>query len=83
LRDNHFEAEYVSTLLAVVSKGENIMRVVETIHLDETTLKAKDRNTLFTLSCAIFSIVFLVAIYAASTSPGTASGDFASMSVFP
>jgi hypothetical protein len=34
-------------------------------------------------SCLALSIVFLIAIYLASMSPGTASGDFASMTVFP
>jgi hypothetical protein len=38
---------------------------------------------LIIFSYAIFSIMFLGAVYAASMSPGTASGDFASMSVFP
>ena len=34
-------------------------------------------------SCLALSIVFLIAIYLASMSPGTAAGEFASMTVFP
>jgi hypothetical protein len=37
---------------------------------------------LITFSYAIFSVAFLVLIYAASMSGGTASGEFASMTVF-
>ncbi len=35
------------------------------------------------LSELALSIVFLIAIYLASMSPGTAPGEFASMTVFP
>ena len=34
-------------------------------------------------SCLVLSIVFLIAVYLASMSPGTASGEFVSMTVFP
>jgi hypothetical protein len=55
---------------------------------DETILnrsKQADRhfNRLIALSYAVFTIVFMALIFAASTSPGTASGTIASMSVFP
>jgi hypothetical protein len=59
------------------------MRVAEDIRHGNSELKVKDYDTLITLSYAIFSIAFLVLIYAASMSGGTASGEFASMSVFP
>lgn len=59
------------------------MRAAEDIRLDNSELKVKDYDTLITLSYVIFSITFLVIIYAASLSAGTAPGEFASMSVFP
>ena len=59
------------------------MRIAENIGPDNSEVKAKDYDTLITLSYAIFSIAFLVLIYAASMSAGTGSGEFASMTVFP
>ncbi|MCA1458598.1 hypothetical protein I6F35_36450 [Bradyrhizobium sp. BRP22] len=35
------------------------------------------------LGALILSRLFLIALYAASTSPGTAIGDFATMTAFP
>jgi hypothetical protein len=59
------------------------MRISENIHLDDSKLKVKYHDTLITLSGAIILIVFLVAIYAASMSPGTGADEFALMSSFP
>ncbi len=59
------------------------MRVAENIRRDNSELEVKDYDTLIMLSYAIFSIAFLVIIYAAAMSAGTAPGEFASMSVFP
>ena len=59
------------------------MTVAESIRRDISGLKVKDYDTRITLGYAIFSMAFLVLIYAASTSAGTAAADFASMSVFP
>ena len=59
------------------------MRIADNIRSDNSELKVKDYDMLITLSYAIFSIVFLVMIYAASISAGTAPGEFASMSAFP
>jgi hypothetical protein len=59
------------------------VRVAENIRRASSELKVKDYDMLITLGYAIFSIVFLIIIYAASMSAGTASGEFASMSVFP
>jgi hypothetical protein len=59
------------------------MRVAENIRIDNSESKAEDYDTLITLSYAVFSIKLLVVIYFASLSAGTASGDFATMSVFP
>lgn len=59
------------------------MRVAENIRSDNSELKVKDYDTLITLSYALFAIAFLVIIYLASLSAGTASGEFSSMPVFP
>jgi hypothetical protein len=59
------------------------VRVAENIRRASSELKVKDYDMPVTLCYAIFSIVFLVVIYAASMSAGTASAEFASMSVFP
>jgi hypothetical protein len=63
--------------------GDDILSVSEEIHLDNSTPTHNDYDGLIILSYAIFAIIFLVAVYAASMSSGTASGDFAAMSVFP
>jgi hypothetical protein len=59
------------------------VRVAENTRRNNSELEVKDYDTLITLSYAIFSIVFLVIIYAASMSAGTAPGELASMTVFP
>jgi hypothetical protein len=55
----------------------------ENIRSGNSELKVRDYDTRIMLCYAIFSIAFLVIIYAASMSAGTAPGEFASMSVFP
>ncbi|MEH2560955.1 hypothetical protein [Bradyrhizobium sp. AZCC 2289] len=45
--------------------------------------KIRNRDASIVLGYLILSIIFLVALYSASMSPGTASGDFASMVAFP
>jgi hypothetical protein len=59
------------------------MRVAENIRIDNSEPNVKDYDALITLSYVVFSITFLVILYVASLSAGTASSDFASMSVFP
>ena len=59
------------------------MRIAENTGRDDSELKVKSYDTVIMLSYAIFSIAFLLLIHAASMSAGTASGEFASMSVFP
>jgi hypothetical protein len=59
------------------------MRTADQIHLDSSKFKRAGTDGLIVLSCAAFAIVFLVLIYVASMSPGTAAGEFASMSAFP
>jgi hypothetical protein len=58
------------------------MRAAGEIRLGNSRLKNLDTDMLIMLSYAIFAIAFLALIYAASA-PGTAAGDFASMSAFP
>jgi hypothetical protein len=58
------------------------MRVADEIRFDHSKAKG-DYDALIMLSYAVFSITFLLLIYAASTSSGTAPGEFAAMSVFP
>jgi hypothetical protein len=57
--------------------------VAENIRSGNSELKVRDYDARIMLCYAIFSIAFLVIIYAASMSAGTAPGEFASMSVFP
>lgn len=45
--------------------------------------KAKDNDATILLSYVALSIALLIEIYFASMSPGTAPGDFSSMTVFP
>jgi len=45
--------------------------------------EARSHDTRMLLGYSILAIVFLIAMYFASTSPGTAPGDFGMMSVFP
>jgi hypothetical protein len=45
--------------------------------------KVRNHDASIMLGYLILSIIFLVALYSASTVPGTAPGDFASMVVFP
>jgi hypothetical protein len=45
--------------------------------------KIRDRDASIMLGYLILSIVFLVALYAASMFAGTAPGEFASMVAFP
>ncbi|MEI9923977.1 MAG: hypothetical protein WDN50_11075 [Bradyrhizobium sp.] len=47
---------------------------------DDVEVKSYDISIL--LGYSIFAIVFLIVVYLDSVSPGTASGDFASMTVF-
>jgi hypothetical protein len=45
--------------------------------------EARSHDATILLGCSILAIVFLIAMYFASTSSGTAPGDFATMIVFP
>jgi hypothetical protein len=52
-------------------------------HIDESELKVTDYDVTILLGAAALSIVFLIVIYLASLSPGTAPGELASMAVLP
>jgi hypothetical protein len=57
------------------------MAIAEQNHL--VTEKVRDRDASIILGYLILSIIFLTALYSASTLPGTAPGDLASMIAFP
>lgn len=59
------------------------MTIAENIRRDDSELKVRDHDTKIMLGYALFSIAFLVLIYAGSMAAGMAAGDFASMTVFP
>jgi hypothetical protein len=59
------------------------MRVADQTHLDSSKFRSINHDGLIVLSYAVVAIAFLVLIYLDSMSPGTAAGDFASMSAFP
>jgi hypothetical protein len=71
------------SIRSFIFKGDHIMTVAENIRRDSFGLKVRDRDARIMLGYAIFSMAFLVLIYAASTFAGTAAADFASMSAFP
>lgn len=57
--------------------------ITQTSQINNTKLEIKHYDTTISLGFAALSIVFLIAIYLASMSPGTAPGAFVSMTVFP
>jgi hypothetical protein len=59
------------------------MAIAERARFDTLQHTARSHDTAIILGYSIFAIVLLIAIYLDSMSSGTASGDFASMTVFP
>jgi len=59
------------------------MTVAESNRSGSAEFRVKDHDVKIILGYVVFTIALLIAIYAASTSPGTAPGDFVSISVFP
>jgi hypothetical protein len=57
------------------------MAIAEQNHF--VTEKVRNHDASIMLGCLILSVIFLVALYSASMSAGTAPGDFASMVAFP
>ncbi len=60
-----------------------MMEIAEQTRLDVAQRQVKNRDAIVLLGYSTFAIVFLIEIYFASLSSGTAAGDFASMIVFP
>jgi hypothetical protein len=58
------------------------MRVADEIRFDNPPLE-RSFDGLIMISYVVFSSIFLVAIYFASTSAGTSPGEFVSMVAFP
>jgi len=76
--------ERVAELLINISdRARHIMTVADETILNRSKQAGRNFNRLIALSYAVFAIIFVGLIFAASTSPGTASGEIASMSVFP
>ena len=59
------------------------MEIAEQTRLDVAQRQVKNRDAIVLLGYSLFAIVFLIEVYFASMSSGTAAGDFASMIVFP
>jgi hypothetical protein len=59
------------------------MSVAENDRADSTDFEVKSHDVKIILGYAVSAIALLIAIYAASMSPGTAPAEFASMSFFP
>jgi hypothetical protein len=57
------------------------MAIAEQNHF--VTEKVRNHDASIMLGCLILSVIFLVGLYSASMSAGTAPGDFASMVAFP
>jgi hypothetical protein len=76
--------ERVAELLIIISdRARHIMTVADETILNRSKQAVRNFNRLIALSYAVFAIIFVGLIFAASTSPGTSSGEIASMSVFP
>jgi hypothetical protein len=59
------------------------MTVADETILNRSKQAGRNFDRLIALSYAVFAVIFMVLIFAASTSPGTASGEIALMSAFP
>jgi len=59
-----------------------MMEIAQLFRIDSASSTTKRYDTTRLIALAL-SIVFLIAFYLAVAAPGTASGEFASMTVFP
>jgi hypothetical protein len=59
------------------------MEIVQQSRFRPVKAEVRSRDTAIILGYSILAIVFLIAMYFASTSSGTAPADFATMTVFP
>lgn len=62
---------------------DDMVKVQQISQIDKPGLAIERYDVMTPLACVALSIVALSAIYFASISPGTAVGEFASMTVFP
>jgi hypothetical protein len=69
--------------IIISGRARHIMTVADQIPFNPSKSAGRNFDKLIMLSYVGFAIVFIALIYAASTSSGTASGDFASVTVFP
>ena len=73
----------VSAQLTIILMESDTMSVADGIRLGNSTPKGEDYDARITLSYVVFSMIFLAAIYFASTSSGLAPGELALMLAFP
>jgi hypothetical protein len=59
------------------------MEIAQTTKFKTAQREVRSHDMTIILGYAAFAIVLLIAIYLASLSAGTASADFATMTVFP
>jgi hypothetical protein len=59
------------------------MEIIQQSRFTPVKAEVRSRDTTIILGYSILAIVFLTAMYFASTSSGTAPADFAMMTVFP
>jgi hypothetical protein len=59
------------------------MEIVQRAQLKTAQREVRSHDVTIVMSYAAFVIVLLIAIYFGAFSPGTAPGDFATMTVFP
>ncbi len=59
------------------------MEIAQQTRIETTPREARSYDTTIMFAYALLTIMLLIGIYLDSMSSGTASGDFASMVVFP
>jgi hypothetical protein len=59
------------------------MELAQQVRIASTKADAPSRDLSIILGYSVLAVVMLIAIYLAGGEPGTASGDFANMTVFP
>jgi hypothetical protein len=59
------------------------MRIAQQTRFETTQREVRNYDTMILVGYSVFAILLIIGLYLGSTSPGTASGDFASMIVFP
>jgi hypothetical protein len=59
------------------------MELAQQVRIASTKADAPSRDMSIMLGYSVLALVLLIAIYFAGGEPGTASGDFATLTVFP